>query len=62
MATPVCKEVLLGTLSIGVLLLFLLPFYPLIVMSFEAGMMVGLLLHSSHTTDAITRGYLDQKS
>lgn len=45
----VTLQVLSCAAFIGLLILLLLPLYPVITISFEAGIVVGLLLHSSHT-------------
>jgi hypothetical protein len=61
MATPLCGKVLLATALVSGLVLLFFPVYPLATFSFEAGLVVGLLLHSSHTSYAISSGHLTER-
>lgn len=62
MTTPPCKEVLFGSIVVAATLVLLMPFYPIAAISFEAGLVVGLLLHISHQQSAVERGHLDRKT
>lgn len=62
MALPVNKRTLGTALLISVLIAATLPFYPILAMTFEAGLIVGLLLHSSHVAENVECGNLDQKA
>lgn len=62
MTTPVCGRVLVGAGVITLLALMTLPMYPIAAISFEAGLVTGLLLHSSHISYAISAGFLDTES
>lgn len=59
MTTPVCKQTLFGAVAVMLLALVALPVYPIAVLSFEVGIVVGLLLHSSHTKAAHEKGWVE---
>lgn len=60
MTTPICRGTLVGVGIISLLILSLFPVYPMLAISFEAGLITGLFLHSSHTSYAVNSGYLEQ--
>lgn len=59
MTTPIFKPTLIGVGAIMLLALIALPLYPLLVLSFESGVVVGLILHSSHTKSAHENGWVE---
>lgn len=58
MTTPVSKETAIGVAVVALIVLAALPLHPIAVISFEAGVLVGLLLHSSHTTSSTEREWV----
>jgi len=61
MSTPICGKVLVGAGLVSLFALILFPLYPIAAISFEAGLVAGLFLHSSHTRYAISSGYLNKE-
>lgn len=53
MTTPICGKVLVGAGLVSTLVLLLFPLYPIAAISFEAGLVVGLFLHSTHTRSTL---------
>lgn len=54
------KGVLLCSGVLLLLLLVLFPLYPIATVSFEAGLIVGLFLHSSHTAHGLENGMIEE--
>lgn len=51
MTTPICTDTLVGMLLIALLLIMAFPFWPSLAIAFEAGLFVGVFLHSAHTAN-----------
>lgn len=69
MSNPLHRSTLFGVTIVALILLFAFPWWPLLVTAFEAGLLVGVFLHSSHSsrflpedTEIITDGGEDQKT
>jgi hypothetical protein len=56
MTTPICTDTLVGILLIALVLLMAFPFWPSLVVAFEAGLLVGVFLHSAHTANTPSLG------
>jgi hypothetical protein len=52
MTTTLCAHTLTGVVSISALLLVTLIFWPLLALTFEAGLLVGIFLHSAHKSSS----------
>jgi len=50
MSKPLCGDTIVGLTAVALILLTLLPLYPTFVLAFESGLLVGVFLHSSHTS------------
>lgn len=61
MPLPLCKNTLFTTVVITTILAVAFFFYPLLALSFEAGLVVGLLLHSNHLTENVDCGNIVRK-
>jgi len=56
MTTPICTDTLIGILLIAFVLLVAFPFWPSLVVAFEAGLLVGVFLHSAHSANTPSLG------
>jgi len=56
MTTPICTDTLIGILLIALVLLMAFPFWPSLAIAFEAGLFVGVFLHSAHTANTPSLG------
>lgn len=53
MSKPLHRSTLLGVSTVALVLLFAFPWWPLLVTAFEAGLLVGVFLHSGHSSHVI---------
>jgi hypothetical protein len=61
MAIHICGKVFVGAAVVTIAVLLVLPFHPVVALSFEAGLLVGLFLHSGHIGWAILHGPLTKE-
>jgi hypothetical protein len=52
MTDPLCAHTLAGLLFLAILLAVAFIFWPMLVITFEAGLLVGIFLHSAHNAAA----------
>jgi ABC-type maltose transport system permease subunit len=62
MAYPLRKRTLFTAVCVTLILATAFPLYPVVAASFEAGLLVGLLLHSAHISENIECENTDQKA
>lgn len=61
MALPLHRTTIIAAFVITLALAVAFPLYPVAAASFETGLLVGLLLHSTHTATNIECGNLNRK-
>lgn len=59
MTSPLCGDTLIGVAAIALILLAAFPFWPIPVIAFECGLMVGVFLHSGHVRSTPLFGLTD---
>lgn len=59
MLSPVRGDVFIGAVVVALIGVLAFPIHPLIAISFEVGLIVGILLHSSHTCAAAYHNCID---
>ncbi|EGQ44341.1 MAG: hypothetical protein J07AB43_01070 [Candidatus Nanosalina sp. J07AB43] len=50
MKTVICADTIVGVLLIAGVLAFVFPLWPALAVAFEAGLLVGVFLHSAHSS------------
>lgn len=50
MTKPIHYYTITGTIFVSIMIVFTLIFWPILAFTFEAGLLVGLFLHSAHTS------------
>ena len=56
------KAIIIVSILIAIFAVLLLPVTPLAAISFECGLLVGILLHSAHTASGLESGELVRKT
>jgi hypothetical protein len=54
MITPLSVNTIFAVLGISGMLMFAIPYAPLLVLGFQAGLFAGIFLHSAHSSESIT--------
>lgn len=62
MTTPLCLDVALGSVMVVAMSTLVFLISPFVALSFQAGLVVGLLLHTSHKSSTAAQSFVDQKT